>query len=584
MESRYLKRRGRRWYFQIAVPADVQKHIGKKVLVEALNTDDLRTAQQLRWARLAAAHARFAAACVESGLSDAVIEREAQATLSRLLLEAEMAVSRGDPLHWPAPEAAADGTWPEGTTEGEGLAFAAETFADAMTTRRYDLVEVEAAAVVISLNLDQDPDDSALSKLCQSQLAAHHEAIRARIATLQGAPYDARTRLSEALREIHGAGPAGTTGRPWQGRDRVGPTSDAAEHGNGLTISAAAAACLAAHSITAKHTGRAGAVDTKLWSAATYRQYNTTLRLFADCMFDRLLSGVTQADAAVFIDAVGRLDPGWHRAPGALGMNFDSLVRHHTRPPGLSRKTIDRHVSAGSALFGWAIATQNFTGRNPFDGLYGAAGGTPTQPIAALTETDIAALIGAVAGDAGAEDAAGVPESLTAALRWAIHLALFGGLRQREICQLRPQDVVECDGVWAVYAGAGPRRRGRLVPLHQRLLDGGFLAHWGKVTQQGAALLFPALTDRRPGQGAARLSRALAQLNHSASLRRAAGFRALRASTRNALSNAGVADGVAAALLGHRRPARRRIEALPAIADLAAAIDRIDFGAPQRAF
>ncbi len=574
MESRYLKRRGRRWYFQIAVPAEAQKHIGKKVLVEALHTDDLREAQQLRWARLAAAHARFDAAGAAASLSDGVIEREAQATLSRLLLEAEMAASRGEPLHWPAPEAAASGVWPEGTTEGEGLAFAAETFADAMATRRYDLVEVEAAAVVISLDLDQDPDDKALSKLCQSQLAAHHAAIRARIAALQGAPYDARAMLSETLQGMDGGGPGGASARPPEGRV-------AATTGNGageLTISAATSACLAAHGIGARSTGRGEATDATVWSAATHRQYSTTLRLFADCMFDRALNDVTGGDTAFFIDAVSRLDPQWHRAPGALGLSFEALVHNHTRAPGLSRKTIDRHVAAGSALFTWAVATHNYSGSNPFDGLYGAAGGTPTQPTAELSGGEIRALI-----DAAGENTAGAPDSLATALRWAVHLALFGGLRQREICQLRPQDVVETDGVWAVYAGAAPRRRGRLVPLHPHVLAGGFLDHWGKVTQQGAALLFPGLTDHRPGQGAARLSRALAQLNRSARLQRTAGFRALRASARGALWRAGVTDRTVAMLLEHQRAPRRRNEAPPATADLAAAIAGMDFGTAHSA-
>lgn len=39
-DTRFLKRRGGRWWFQIAVPRDLQEQNGKKVITKTLGTSD----------------------------------------------------------------------------------------------------------------------------------------------------------------------------------------------------------------------------------------------------------------------------------------------------------------------------------------------------------------------------------------------------------------------------------------------------------------------------------------------------------------------------------------------------------------
>ena len=562
MDTRYLKRRGQRWYFQVAVPRGLHAALGRKVIVEALNTPVLAEAQNLRWSRLAAAHAAFDAAGETRDLGPATIDREAQATLSRLLREAEAATGRGEPLQWAAPDAASQGQWPGDVTEGEGLTFALETFTEAMSTRNYALVEVEAAAVVISLDLGRDPADDELDLLCRSQLAAHTEAIKARLARLRGQDYAPDAGLAAALREIHGGAATGSPGKRF---DRAAVTKRAAvarDPSAPMRIGDAAAACLADH---------AGGDDARWargqWSAQTRRQYAGAYELLADHLGNMPLALVTAADARGFIDAIAGLDPLWRRSPGAADLSFAELVQRHTRPPGLNRKTVDRYVAAGSALFVWAAQAGAFDGANPFDGLAGSGGTSMAATTRGLSDDELRKLF---AAPLFRRPPAGV-DSADTALFWSVLLGLFGGLRLDEIAHLECDDVRRSDGSWVMDAGRRPRKRGRLVPVHDTLMDLGFVDHVEHAARLGpAAVPMEGAADR-----AARLVRAFTGLRRRQGLAtRGHGFRVLRATARAALTAGGAEAAVVAQLMGDKR-----YRMAPDTAGLAAAINAIRYPA-----
>jgi integrase len=84
------------------------------------------------------------------------------------------------------------------------------------------------------------------------------------------------------------------------------------------------------------------------------------------------------------------------------------------------------------------------------------------------------------------------------ARRWVPWLCAYTGSRPGEITQLRAQDVQSDNGVWVVRitpeAGAVKGRRARVVPLHEHLIEQGFV----KLTQaQGSGPLFYDPSGRR---------------------------------------------------------------------------------------
>lgn len=88
-----------------------------------------------------------------------------------------------------------------------------------------------------------------------------------------------------------------------------------------------------------------------------------------------------------------------------------------------------------------------------------------------------------------------IPERLAPkhalARRWVPWLCAYTGARVNEITQLRAEDVKQIDGVWSVRitpeAGNVKTNKARTVPLHDHLIEQGFLAAIGS---QGAGPLF----------------------------------------------------------------------------------------------
>lgn len=66
-----------------------------------------------------------------------------------------------------------------------------------------------------------------------------------------------------------------------------------------------------------------------------------------------------------------------------------------------------------------------------------------------------------------------------AARRWVPWLCAYSGARVNEITQMRAEDVVRVDGVWAMLitpeAGSQKANKARLVPLHDHLIEQGFI-------------------------------------------------------------------------------------------------------------
>lgn len=87
-------------------------------------------------------------------------------------------------------------------------------------------------------------------------------------------------------------------------------------------------------------------------------------------------------------------------------------------------------------------------------------------------------------------------------LRWIPWLCAYSGARVSEVCQLRVADVRQVEGVWCMQFDpeAGPLKTAsseRAVPLHQAVLDSGFLAY---VQSVGSGPLFVALKPDKFGK------------------------------------------------------------------------------------
>jgi integrase len=132
----------------------------------------------------------------------------------------------------------------------------------------------------------------------------------------------------------------------------------------------------------------------------------------------------------------------------------------------------DVWVIAGRTVFAWAIGAK-LVPRNPFTGW------RITVPKKISTRETKAFTVDEVRTILKAASAIEVRNKSTAAKRWVPWLCAYSGARAGEITQLRGSDVVEQSGILAMKispeAGTVKNRKPRTVPLHEDLVEQGFV-------------------------------------------------------------------------------------------------------------
>jgi integrase len=148
---------------------------------------------------------------------------------------------------------------------------------------------------------------------------------------------------------------------------------------------------------------------------------------------------------------------------------------------------------AGHTVFAWAVGQKLIT-RNPFAGVrVTVPRATRTRDGKWFTPEEIKTILRAAIGISN-------PKAKTqAARRWLPWLCAYSGARSGEIAQLRGVDVDKVDGVDAIRitadAGTVKNRMTRSLPLHEHLLEQGFLEF---VKSSGRGPLFYNESKRAP--------------------------------------------------------------------------------------
>ncbi len=425
-DLRYLKRRRKNgralgtWTFQVAVPRALQDRLGTRVIERSLGTSSLREAQQRRWDALAEARERFKRADEHRPLSSTEI-----ATLAQGELRETYQRNAGSAL-------LAD------FSEDIGL------LADELDSAGYFL----------------DPEPGG-SRSFPTRWRARAEELISRMGATptEETIEDLRVALVEAQMAAYRAIRRGIEPPEVAGRRNRRPNPSA---GSAPRISAAAEKYLTdreAEGRIASH---------------TLRQYRLSIRLFGEFVCDAALDAVTRAEVSEFLRSLERLRPAYARSPDANGLAFEKLIEKFAAGPddaGLAAATVNKHVTALSGLFKWAMRTGVLPEdhRNPFEGQHrrpappSKAGWLPyeIEELAKLVERP---------------EPRPKRHTWASARPWIVLVALFSGMRLGEICSLDADDIKEEDRVpffdiTAAKSEAGIRR----VPVHPTLLSLGFL-------------------------------------------------------------------------------------------------------------
>jgi len=138
-----------------------------------------------------------------------------------------------------------------------------------------------------------------------------------------------------------------------------------------------------------------------------------------------------------------------------------------------SAATVDKNwLTASKTVFGWAVRHKHIP-RNPFANIVLTIPKKRKLRERAFRTEEYRAILKA------ALDTSDTSTPFGAAKRWVPWICAYTGARAGEVTQLRKQDVVERDGIQALDispdAGTVKDREARIVPLHQDLIDQGFL-------------------------------------------------------------------------------------------------------------
>jgi integrase len=281
------------------------------------------------------------------------------------------------------------------------------------------------------------------------------------------------------------------------------------------------------------------------WTEKTRLEVESCLAVFSELVGIRPVSSLDRKIMVEFLEKVARLPANMNKKVEYRDKTVLQILDMQEVEP-MSSSTVNKYLSRVGALMLWCVR-QGYIDRNPAEGLSIASTLKEEEERKAYSLTDIQKVIsslGKVKNEA--------PERYFVPL-----VAMYGGMRLNEICQLYLEDVKEIEGVWCFdINGDGDKRlknkaSRRLIPVHPELVRHGFLEYVEVMRRAGHPRLWMNLNRKRDGYGhdfskwyqrhnRKHVTQDPKKVFHS--------FRHLVADT---LKQKGVAEGIIAEILGH---------------------------------
>jgi integrase len=235
----------------------------------------------------------------------------------------------------------------------------------------------------------------------------------------------------------------------------------------------------------------------------TLAKLNTTMPIFLELIGDRPVNGILQAHINAFFDEVQRLPPHAGNSKKYEGMTLREIIEANTGEcisAGTFKSTYRALVSIFLNWGGIHYRDQGFPNLSVQGAVYCGERSRGIRKQRAATKEELQKLFGHAKMKSFAAD----PES--AHFCWLPLIGLYTGARVNEVTQLNPQtDIVqdEKSGIWFfdftdegetdedVEKSMKTESSRRVVPVHSRLIELGFLNYVGRVKAGGHKLIFP---------------------------------------------------------------------------------------------
>lgn len=258
---------------------------------------------------------------------------------------------------------------------------------------------------------------------------------------------------------------------------------------------------------------------------------------------------ITRQDARKFRETALKLPPRLNQPPD--GQSLEEVIKTATST--ISLTTFNNYVKNLTTFFSYAIR-EGYCERNPFDGLRVKQRGKVSEERSVFTEEDLRRLF---SKEVYASVSSSKPNQY-----WLPLLGLYTGARLNELCQLYLDDVVTINGVDCLHIRASrPDQKlktassERLVPIHSKLKELGFIEFIRKQRAAGHRRVFPELTcHKKHGYGAAP-SKWFTRVREQLGFRDGEvqkDFHSFRHTIADHLKQKGISEALVGGLLGHQ--------------------------------
>ncbi len=264
---------------------------------------------------------------------------------------------------------------------------------------------------------------------------------------------------------------------------------------------------------------------------ATVRKDRDSLKLFVEIVGDKYISKISQSDAVKFAKAVPL----------------------HGRKNGIVRavNTVNGFMNTVSKFSGWIAAYHSETGhiKLDFSKLHQAHTKRASDERQAFSDDEVQEILNH-------------PNMTKFKFNepvkyWLPYVAAYSGARLEEITQMSPlDDIYELDGLWVFDINDKDgkslknKQSTRKIPIHTELIRLGFLDYLNEIKVSEVAMLFPdeKIRDGRTGKNASkRVNRFIQKVIGV----KGKTLHSFRHTFTTKLKHAGVAEAIAAAILGH---------------------------------
>jgi integrase len=240
------------------------------------------------------------------------------------------------------------------------------------------------------------------------------------------------------------------------------------------------------------------------WEKQTALQARKTFELFAEMAGDRPMASYLREDAVQFKNMLRDLPANYGKAAQYRGMTAEAIVSA-TMEVDIDRlqpRTIQRHINALSTLWEAAVEAGE-ADSNIFAGFKFPNNKKAHEQRAMWSEDQLQKLFDSPLWT-GCQSASRRSRPGTIVIRderyWLPLVALFSGMRQEEICQLLVTDLRDERGIPVFDINAAPPKKlknanaVRLVPIHSKLIELGFLNYVDAQRAAGKDRVFHQLT------------------------------------------------------------------------------------------